>query len=145
MSSTSVEQRAFVDSNVLIYAYDGGAGEKTDAARALVRELRESQRGCVSLQVLQEFFVIATRKLPQRLDARTAREALEAFSTWTTHSPAAADVLAAVDLHEQASTAFWDAMIVRSASVLGCDVLYTEDLNDGQRYDGVLVVNPFAA
>lgn len=145
MSSTSAEPRAFVDSNVLIYAYDAGAGEKTAAARALVRELRESQRGCVSIQVLQEFFVTVTRKAPQRLDTRTAAAALDAFSTWTTHSPDARDVLAAIEVHDRAGIAFWDAMIVRSASVLGCAVLYTEDLNPGQSYDGVLVANPFAA
>lgn len=145
MSSTSAERRAFVDSNVLIYAYDAGAGEKTAAAQALVRELRESRRGCVSIQVLQEFFVTVTRKLPRRLEVRTAAAALEAFSSWATHSPDARDVLAAIDLHERAGISFWDAMIARSASALGCDVIYTEDLNAGQRYDGVLVVDPFAS
>lgn len=144
MSSTSAEQRAFVDSNVLIYAYDAGAGEKTAAAQSLVRELRVSRRGSVSIQVLQEFFVTVTRKLQQRLEVRTAAEAVEAFSSWTTHSPDARDVLAAIELHERASIPFWDAMIVRSASALGCEVLYTEDLNAGQEYDGVLVVDPFA-
>ena len=144
MSSTSADERAFVDSNVLIYGYDADAGGKTAAARALVSELRESKHGCVSVQVLQEFFVTVTRKLPSRLDTRTAAGAVEAFSTWTTHAPGARDLLAAIELHERAQISFWDAMIVRSASVLGCEVLYTEDLNDGQRYDGVLVVNPFA-
>ena len=145
MSSTSAEQRAFVDSNVLVYAYDADAGEKTVRARALVRELRAARRGCVSIQVLQEFFVTVTGKLPQQLDVPTAAAAVEAFSTWTTHAPASRDVLAAIELHRRAQISFWDAMIVRSASVLRCEVLYTEDLNAGQELDGVLVVNPFAS
>lgn len=61
------------------------------------------------------------------------------------HAPTGQDVLAAIDVAGRYEISFWDAMIVRSASALGCEVLYTEDLNAGQEYDGVLVVDPFAA
>ena len=66
------------------------------------------------------------------------------FARWTVHAPGADDVLAAIRLHRRHRMSFWDAMIVRSAAVLGCDTLLSEDLNAGQRYDGVLVVDPFA-
>jgi predicted nucleic acid-binding protein len=144
MSSTSAEARAFVNTNVLVYAYDAGAGEKHRRARALLEELLDSRRGCVSVQVLQELYVTLTRRLSHPLDSQTAGAVVAAFATWTTHVPAAEDVLAAIELHERAQISFWDAMIVRSAGALACDVLYTGDLNQGQRYDGVLVVDPFA-
>jgi len=143
MSSTSADRPVFVDSNVLIYAYDAGAGEKCDRARAIVGDLFGSRRGCVSIQVLQEFFVTVTRKLPQPLDTRVAAGAVEAFAAWTTHVPDAQDVLGAISLCEAYPISFWDSMIVRSAGVLGCGTLYTEDLNPGQQYEGVLVVDPF--
>ena len=98
----------------------------------------------VSIQVLQELFVTLTRKLPRPLDGDAAESAVEDFALWTVHAPAAGDVLAAIRLHDRHRIPFWDAMIVRSAAQLGCDVLYSEDLSAGQRYDGVLVVDPFA-
>ena len=144
MSSTSADPLAFVDTNVLVYAYDSAAGRKHVCARDIVERLLASSAGCVSIPVRQEVFVTVTLRLSRPLDARTARDAVEAFGTWTTHRPDVRDVVAAIDLHERAQISFWDAMIVRSASALGCAVIYTEDLNAGQRYDDVLVVDPFA-
>ena len=140
----SAEARSFVDTNVLVYAHDATAGTKRDQARAIVRELWESGGGCLSVQVLQEFFVTVTRKIPHPLDVRTGATAVEDFSQWTTHAPGAGDVIAAVELHERHDLSFWDAMIVQSAAALGCDVLYSEGLNAGQRYEDVHVVDPFA-
>lgn len=65
------------------------------------------------------------------------------LSAWTVHSPGVRDILHAVELHERMDVSFWDAMILTSANSLGCRVLCSEDLNPGQSYDGVLVVNPF--
>ena len=80
----------------------------------------------------------------RELDGDAAESAVEDFALRTVHAPAAGDVLAAIRLHDRHRIPFWDAMIVRSAAQLGCDVLYSEDLSAGQRYDGVLVVDPFA-
>ncbi len=140
----SAEARSFVDTNVLVYAHDATAGAKRDRARAIVRDLWESRGGCLSVQVLQELFVTVTRKLPHPLDTRTAATAVEDFSQWMTHAPSAGDVIAAIELYERHDLSFWDAMIIQSASALGCDILFSEDFNAGQRYDGVLVVDPFA-
>lgn len=136
--------RAFVDTNVLVYAHDSMSGSKRERAREVVDDLWRSQMGCLSSQVLQEFFVTVTRRITARVDSPTAAAAVADFSRWTTHAPASGDVLSAIDLHERHQISFWDAMIVQSATALGCDVLYTEDLNAGQRYAGVLVVDPFA-
>jgi predicted nucleic acid-binding protein len=133
----------FVDTNVLVYAYDLSAGEKHEQARRLVEELWRTRRGCISVQVLQEFFVNITRKIPTTLPTQTARELIQDLSHWKTHAPDEQSVLAAIDLHERASLSFWDAMILHSASSSGCETIYTEDLNAGQSYDGVMVENPF--
>lgn len=140
----SADRRAFVDTNVLVYAHDATAGSKRETAVALVERLWDSGHGCVSIQVLQELFVTLTRKLPHPLQAEASTNAVEDFARWTVHAPVVEDVLAAIRLHERHGISFWDAMIVQSAAQLGCDVLYSEDLNAGQRYDGVLVVDPFA-
>lgn len=140
----SVDGRAFVDTDVLVYAHDRTAATKRKAAAALVEGLWESSHGCVSIQVLQELFVTLTRKLPRQLEADAAENVVADLARWTVHAPGADDVLAAIRLHRLHRISFWDAMIVRSAAALGCDTLLSEDLNAGQRYDGVLVVDPFA-
>jgi len=132
----------FVDTNVLIYAYDRSAGERHARAKALVGELWRSRRGCLSVQVLQEFSVVGARRLigAAPVDLRVI---LSDLALWHVHAPAAADVLSAVDLHERYQISFWDAMILQSAARLGCLVLWSEDLDAGQFYQGVRVLNPF--
>ncbi len=134
--------RRFVDTNVLVYAHDDSAGGKRDQARALVEQLWSSRDGCLSVQVLQEFFVTVTRKIAKPLDAETAKAIVADLSRWYLHVPAADDVLAAIGIHQRTGISFWDAMIVRSAAETGCAVLYSEDLNAGQAYSGVRVENP---
>ena len=140
----SVDGRAFVDTNILVYAHDTTAGTKRKVSAALIEGLWESGHGCVSIQVLQELFVTLTRKLAQRVEGDAAQHVVADFARWTVHVPDAEDVLAAIDLHERYRISFWDAMIARSAAQLGCNVLYSEDLSPGQQYDGVVVVDPFA-
>jgi predicted nucleic acid-binding protein len=133
--------RRFVDTNILVYAHDDSAGSKQDQARALLEQLWESRDGCLSVQVLQEFFVTVTRKIAKPLDAEAAKEIVADFSSWHVHVPAADDILAAIGIHQRSGISFWDAMIVRSAAEIGCAVLYSEDLA-GQEYSGVGVENP---
>jgi predicted nucleic acid-binding protein len=135
--------RRFVDTNILVYAHDDSAGGKRDKARALVEQLWESRDGCLSVQVLQEFFVTVTRKIARPLTAEAAREIIADLSRWYVHAPAADDVLAAISIHQETGISFWDAMIVRSTAEIGCTLLYSEDLNAGQEYSGVRVENPF--
>jgi len=134
----------FVDTNVLLYAHDRSAGQKRDTAVALVSRLIDEQLGLLSTQVLMEFFVSATRKLPHRLDEDRASEIVEDFGTWPVFTPAVADVLAAAKLSRRYRIHFWDALIVQGAISLGADVIWSEDLNPGQKYAGVPVRNPFA-
>jgi predicted nucleic acid-binding protein len=135
--------RRFVDTNVLVYAHDVTAGDKHARARELLEELWNTREGCLSVQVLQEFFVTTTRKIPKPLDAPTAAQLVNDLARWHVHAPAAGDVLAAIDIHQQTGAPFWDAMILRSAKELGCVTLHSEDFNPGQTYAGVQVSNPF--
>jgi len=135
--------RQFVDTNILLYAHDDSAGTKRDQARVLVEQLWESRDGCLSVQVLQEFFVNVTRKIAKPLSVETAKEIVADLSHWHMHVPAADDALGAIGIHQRAGISFWDSMIVHSAAEMGCTVLYSEDLNPGQDYSGVRVQNPF--
>jgi predicted nucleic acid-binding protein len=135
--------RLFVDTNILVYAHDSSAGIKRDQAQTLVKQLWGSHEGCLSVQVLQEFFVNVTRKIAKPLAPETAKEIIADYSRWRVHVPAADDVLGAIGIHQRTGISFWDAMIVRSAAEMSCAALYSEDLNTGQEYSGVRVKNPF--
>ena len=134
----------FVDTNILLYAYDAAAGERHDRATALVDRLWRERRGAVSVQVLQEFYVNATRKVAKTIDTEVAVDMLKSLMRWRVHSPLPDDVIAAAMLSSRYQLSFWDAMIVRSAAELRCDTLWTEDLNEGQVIEGVRLSNPFA-
>lgn len=134
----------FVDTNVLLYAYDATAGERHEAARALVDRLWHERRGALSVQVLQEFYVNATRKAARPMDPESAADRLKSLTRWRVHSPLPDDVIAAATWSTRHQLSFWDAMIIRSAAELRCDTLWTEDLSDGQMIEGVRLANPFS-
>jgi len=133
--------REFVDTNILIYAFDRTAGKKRETAVALLTRLWSDRTGCLSLQVLQEFYVTATKKL--RMPAAEAFAHVDELGKWTIHRPEVDDVLVAIQLHREKKISLWDALILRSAISSGCDLLWSEDLSDGQRWDGMVVRNPF--
>jgi predicted nucleic acid-binding protein len=137
--------REFVDANVLVYAFDSSAGAKQKAAADLLARLWDSGTGCLSIQVLQEFFVTVTRKVPHPLSIEEAADRIREFAMWKIFSPVADDVLAAIVLHKRAKLSFWDAMVVQAAAQTECDILWTEDLSDGQLVRGVHIRNPFSA
>ncbi|HZY46016.1 MAG TPA: PIN domain-containing protein, partial [Anaerolineae bacterium] len=114
------DKRQFVDTNILVYAHDSSAGAKHIRARALLAELWRSNTGCLSIQVLQEFYVNITRKVARPLDQDTARQIIVDLGRWTVHSPTVNEVVEAIALQERHTLSFWDAMIVTSAIHLGC-------------------------
>jgi predicted nucleic acid-binding protein len=134
---------SFVDTNILIYAEDRDAKAKHRTARDIVVDLWESREGVVSAQVLQEFYVNATRKRKRPLAPAKAKEIVEEYLTWTVIDNTGSMLVDAIELHRKAQLSFWDALIVQAAIRGGCDRLYSEDLNAGQRYGSVVVVNPF--
>lgn len=132
----------FVDTNILIYAFDRTAGEKHRVAAELVTRLWTEGRGCISLQVMQEFYVSVTRKL--RMPEEQATLQLRRLRLWRVHRPSVDDILVAIELHRNHSVSFWDGMILRSAQASRCSVIWTEDLSNGQRWGEMQVRNPFA-
>lgn len=135
--------KEFVDTNVLVYAFDRTAGVKRNIAAELIGRLWTDHTGCLSLQVLQEFYVTVTRKL--NMPAADAARQVDRFGLWQVHRPAFEDLVAAIDLHHKKQISFWDAMMLRSAMQSGCSVVWTEDLSDGQKWESLLVRNPFSA
>jgi predicted nucleic acid-binding protein len=141
MNSMSV--RVFVDTNIMIYAHDLDAGRKHEIASSLLRDLWEDHTGIISTQVLQEFYVNVTRKIPQPITAPQARGIINAYAAWQVEIIHPSDVIQASEIQERYRLSFWDSMIVVAAAKGRADVLATEDLNPGQVIEGVLIKNPF--
>jgi predicted nucleic acid-binding protein len=133
----------FVDTSVLIYAHDVSAGSKHRQARELIDALWRSGEGCLSIQVLQEFYVSLTQKLPKRLSPGRVAEIVADLATWRVHSPSAESVMDAIRLQQVHRISFWDAMLVASALDLGCQILWSEDLSLAQTLGTVTVRSPF--
>jgi predicted nucleic acid-binding protein len=133
----------FLDTNVLIYTDDHDAPEKQAIALSLVESGQAERDTFVSTQVLEEYFAAATRKL--KVPAEIARGKIELFAQLNVVVINVDDVIAAIDLHRLHHISFWDALLVQTARRAGCAILLTEDLQDGRRFDGVTVRNPFAS
>ncbi len=146
MSYMNVSQMAdqFVDTNILVYAYDLSAGRKHILAVQWMERWWEERTGCLSIQVLQEFFVTVTQKIAAPLTLPVARQIVADLAHWRLHVPEARDVLEAIDLQRDYRLSFWDAMALQSARRLGCRRFFSEDLEHGRSYGGIQVVNPFA-
>ena len=133
----------FVDTNVLVYARDTSEPDKQPLAAAWMAHLWQTESGRTSVQVLNEYYVTVTRKLSPGLNRAIARDDVGDLTTWRPAVIDQATVEAAWDLEGRFSLSWWDSLIVASAIELGCDRLLTEDLADGQAYDGLVVTNPF--
>jgi predicted nucleic acid-binding protein len=138
------ETPAFVDTNVLVYAFDKSSSPKKRAAQRLVQQLMETDRLRVSTQVLQELFVTLTRKVSQRCSTEEASAVLDDLAAWPLMTVDCPAIRAAAGLAAQAQVSFWAALVVVAAARIGSAVLFTEDLNDGQVILGVRIRNPFA-
>ena len=133
--------RSFIDTNILVYADDAFDPRKQQLAIDLVADLRARQEAVLSTQVLQEYFVTATRELG--LEAHFARQRVTQFGRFELIQPTLDMQLAAMDLQQNHSLSFWDALIVQTASSARCTVLYSEDRQAVARIGNVLIVNPF--
>lgn len=140
MISMKVE---FIDTNVLVYAYDSSAGRKHALAKDLIARLWADGLAATSVQVLQEFYVTVTRKVSIPLTEETARAILVDLGNWHLLEPGHATVLRAVDTATRYRVSFWDAMIIAAGEELEASVVWSEDLSHGQVYGRVEVRNPF--
>jgi predicted nucleic acid-binding protein len=136
--------RAFVDTNILVYAHDVSAGPKHVRARTLVEELWTSGRGVLSTQVLQELCINVRRKAKHPLSLKETRRLLDDYLTWEIVVNDTSSVVQALGFEERYRVSFWDALILQAAEAAGVDVLFSEDLSAGQKYGSFRVENPFA-
>jgi predicted nucleic acid-binding protein len=136
--------RTFVDTNILVYAHDASESAKQPIARAVLEQLWADGTGTLSMQVLQEFYVVATGKLKVPLTPAEAREVVALYGAWPVVVPGPSLILNASRLHEDGGMSFWDALIVEAARVAGAERVLTEDLRHGQVIAGVRLENPFA-
>lgn len=137
-----MSDKRFVDTNILVYAHDSAAGAKHQHAKALVEQLWQQRTGAISTQVLQELAVNLRRKVATALSAKAVQEIVADYLTWHVVVNDGAAILEALDFEERYTISFWDALIVQAAHNAGAQVLYSEDLSDGQRYGNVVVENP---
>lgn len=137
------EAQIFVDTNILIYAVDRDAGEKHELARSLVASLWDRNvPPAISIQVLQEYYHNIRRKGTSPTEAR---EFVSDYLAWRVIVNDAKILLAAMDESGRWLISFWDGLIIAAAKSAGAAELWSEDLNSGQDYGGVRVVNPFNA
>jgi predicted nucleic acid-binding protein len=136
-------ERAFVDTNVLLYAYDNGEPAKQPIAKAVLEQLWTDRSGAISTQVLQEFYHVATRKLAPPMSRPQAREIVGIYSAWPVVLLEPAVILAATRVEDEHQVSFWDALVVEAARVAGAGRLLTEDLQHGRVIEGVRMQNPF--
>ncbi len=136
--------RTFVDTNVLIYAHDVDSKSKHEIAKNILRELWSERTGVLSMQVLQEFYVNATRKIRSPLPKDSARLVVSSYSIWCMET-APAELSVAFRIEDESRIGFWDALIVAAAAKSGATRLLSEDLNPGQKIAGLSIENPFAA
>lgn len=133
----------FFDTNILVYIFDADAADKQRVARELWRTESAAARAVLSAQVLQEFYVTVSRKLVRPLAAEAAERAVRGFAAHLVVPIDAPLVLAAIRRTQRLQFSLWDALIIEAAITAGATRLWTEDLQHGQRIDGLEVVNPF--
>lgn len=133
----------FVDTNVLVYARDGGDPEKQTQAAKWLTHLWRRREGRLSFQILNEYYVTVTRKLRPGLSTEEARQDVRDLLAWRPHAVDDGVMQGAWAVGDRYGLSFWDALVVAGAYAARCDVLLTEDLSHGQRLGELLVVNPF--
>jgi predicted nucleic acid-binding protein len=135
--------KTFVDTNVLIYAHDVDGKEKHDTARSVLRDLWNERNGVLSAQVLQEFYVNVTRKIPRPLSKESARLVVSSYAVWCIDTTPG-EIFTAFQIEDASKIGFWDALIVAAALKGGATRILSEDLNPGQTIAGIRIENPFA-
>jgi predicted nucleic acid-binding protein len=137
------DRKVFLDTNIIIYAYDVSAGDKHEIARKIMVDLWDSGLGVISTQVLQEFFVNITQKIPKPLDKRLTKDILSDLLKWDVVVNDGESILEAVEILLKYGYSFWDSLIIEAAIRSGSEVLLSEDLTHGQKINGLTINNPF--
>jgi len=133
--------KVFIDTNILIYSMDKNDPEKMNRSRSLLKKLKDALKGVISTQVLQEFYVAATKKL--KVEPMVVKNILNTFENFEIVTISPEIIKDGIDCSILNKISFWDALIVVAAGYAKCDRLWTEDLNHGQLIRGVNIINPY--
>jgi predicted nucleic acid-binding protein len=136
-------ERFFVDTNILVYAYDLTAGEKRRKASSCLERLWEEENGVLSTQVLQEFAAVVTRKLPKPLSPEATGKIIADLVCWDVHVNTPRDILEALNLQKKHLLSFWDALVITAALQSGANVMLSEDFSPKLKIAGLAIRNPF--
>ncbi len=142
-----MKDKVFLDTNIFVYSIDSSAElkQKRDVARELVMTHIRDESGVISIQVLQEFFQVATRKIETPISIDDALEYMQYMANLQIVAPDLDMVVSAARLHQKHSLSFWDSLIVQAAKTADCANILSEDLQDGLRLDGLTIRNPFCS
>ena len=136
-----IVSKVFVDTNIFVYSIDQKEPEKRDKARAILKRLVEVHQPVISTQVIKEFYVVTSTKL--KADTFIVKNIIHNFRNFEIVNNDIELIEQAIDISTISRLSFWDSLIVAAAEKANCEFVFSEDLNPGQTYRGVLLVNPF--
>lgn len=140
--SADKKKRVFFDSNIVVYAQDSTVPWKRDTAQKLICDAFADGTAVISGQVLSETFVTLVKKLG--FDAEKAADEIRMLSQISVVEISSSLVLRAIQIKLECQLSYWDALIIAAAEAASCEIVWSEDLGDGQTYGSVTVKNPFA-
>jgi predicted nucleic acid-binding protein len=138
---TSMSDKIFIDTNILIYSIDKHDPHKMQKARSILNSINENHTGVISTQVMQEFYVASTKKMQG--DPVIIKAVLNQFLNFEVVSISPELIFSAVDCSILNRISFWDALIIVAAVSTKCKEIWTEDLSHNQVIQGILIKNPF--
>ena len=134
----------FLDTNIFVYSFDENARDKQQKARELIRTALKTGNGHISIQVIQEFFNVATRKFEVPMPLLSSKEYLDKiFMQLEVVYPDNNFIKTGLDIAATTGYSFYDSLIISAALKAGCTILYTEDLQNGQKIQNLTITNPF--
>jgi predicted nucleic acid-binding protein len=138
-----MSDKIFLDTNILVYAYDEHEPCKQKTAQKILADGIEQENIVLSVQVIGEFFNVVTRHIPQPMSPEEAEYIINTLSILPVQEIDLFMVTRAIDIHKTYHIPYWDSLIVSAAERGGCAQILSEDFNDGQKYFNISVCNPF--
>ena len=138
-----MSDKVFIDSNIIVYAYDRHEPKKQAIAQTILTSAIKEESAVLSAQVLEEFYVVVTGKIKNPLSAEKAEKIVHILSALPVSEIDLSLVKRAIEIQKEYGILYWDSLIIATAERAGCTKVLSEDLNQGQKYNNVLVENPF--
>jgi predicted nucleic acid-binding protein len=136
-----IVSKIFIDTNIFVYSLDGADNEKKANAQSILKKIVASHQPVISTQVIKEFYVVATAKL--QADKITVKNIIHNFRNMEIVNNDIELIEQAIDISVISQLSFWDSLIIAAAEKANCEFIFSEDLNSGQLYRGVTLINPF--